>query len=52
LSVGGRIQFASLDGSITSEAKDAETILAQRERFDKDVDFQLASAALLVGLSF
>ena len=52
LTVGARAQYMRLEGSIKSKRKDAATIVAMRERFDKDIDFKVLSALLYVGVTF
>lgn len=50
--VGMRLQFMDFDGSITSDAKDNETIIARRERFNKDIDFDMLSVLFTVGFTY
>ena len=50
--VGARAQFLSIDGSIKSKERDAASIIAARERFDKDVDVDLLVVQLYAGITF
>lgn len=52
IEVGMRIQFMDFDGSITSDAKDNETIISRRERFNKDFNFDLLSMMFFVGFTY
>ncbi|MGI6496468.1 MAG: hypothetical protein ACOX5G_10365 [Kiritimatiellia bacterium] len=52
LSVGLRIQAMEFDGSITSDAKDTKTVIARRERFNKDIAFDMATVLLTAGFTF
>ncbi len=50
--IGGRIQYISFEGDITSAATSEEEILRDRERFDKRVDFEVITAMLTIGYCF
>ena len=52
IAVGFRLQFMDFDGSITSDAKDNETIIARRERFNKDFNFDMLSFMLTLGFTY
>lgn len=50
--IGGRVQYISFDGDITSSAASEEEILRDRERFDKRVDFEVITAMLTIGFCY
>ena len=50
--IGGRLQYISFDGDITSAATSEEEILRDRERFDKRVDFETITAMVTIGYCF
>ena len=50
--VGVKAQWLSLDGSIKSKARDAASIIAARERFDKKVDIDVAFVQAYAGITF
>lgn len=52
LTTGIRLQFLDISGEIKSKHKDAEKIIAARERFDKKADLTMTMAMLYVGLAY
>ena len=52
IAVGMRLQFMDFSGSIESDAKDTETIISRRERFNKDVDFDMLSVMFTLGFTY
>lgn len=50
--IGGRAQFMTFEGDITSDATSEAELLSRRERFDKRVDFEMLTAMLTVGFDF
>ena len=51
-SVGARLEYLHLDGSVASKEKSDAEIIAARERFDKSFDFKSWSAILYVGFAY
>ena len=51
-SVGARLEYLHLDGSVASKEKSDAEIIAARERFDKSFDFKSWSAILYVGVAY
>ncbi len=52
LMIGGRLQYVSFDGDITSAAASEEEIIRQRERFDKRVDLEALTAMVMIGYTY
>lgn len=50
--LGARYQLVETDASITSQEATDEEILARGERFDKDVNFKMASITGMIGFTF
>lgn len=50
--IGGRVQYISFEGDITSAATSEEEILRDRERFDKRVDLEMITAMLMIGFCY
>lgn len=49
---GVRLQFLSLSGDIKSKETETAKIIAARERFDKSVDFRMATIMLYLGFTY
>ena len=52
VSFGAQYELVDSDASITSKTASREEIIQRRERFDKEVDFKMASATALLGVTF
>lgn len=52
LELGGRVRWLTIDADVTSKERDAQAIIAARERFDKSGSFDAILAELYVGISF
>ena len=52
LTLGGRIEYLSIDAEIKSKEKDAASIIAARERFDKSADLSMLMIMLYVGYTY
>ena len=52
LILGAKAQWLSIDGSIKSKERNAASIIAARERFDKDVEVDMLIAQLYAGITF
>ncbi len=52
IAIGMRLQFMDFDGSITSDAKDDATIISRRERFNKDINFDMLSLMFTFGFTY
>lgn len=50
--VGLRLRHFSLEGDITSKAKDVASVIAAHERFDKSIDFGILLGEIFVGMAF
>jgi hypothetical protein len=52
MSFGGKYDVISSDAEITSEPGTIEEIIARRERFDKQIEFEMTTATGFVGITF
>jgi len=52
VSIGVQLQAIDTEAKITSQGGTTEEIIAQRERFDKDVDFRMVIVTGAIGLRF
>ena len=52
LTVGGQLQFFSIDAEIKSKERDAASIVAARERFNKSADISMLMVMAYVGLTY
>lgn len=52
LTTGLRLQFLDISGEIKSKAKETSRVIADRERFDKSVDFTMVTTIFYVGLAY
>ncbi len=52
LTIGGKYDLISSDAEITSEPGTVEEIIARRERFDKQIEFDMETASAFVGITF
>ena len=52
LTLGLRLEYMDLDAEIKSKDRDAASIIAARERFDKSADFSAFSARVYAGFTF
>lgn len=52
LSLGVQLQWIEAEGTVESQATDAEEIIERRERFDKEFSFELETILLTLGATF
>ena len=52
LTLGGRVQYLSIDAEIKSKEKDTASIIAARERFDKSADLSMLTLMVYVGYTY
>ena len=52
LTLGGRLEFLSIDAEVKSKERDAASIIAARERFNKSADLSMVMVMAYLGITY